>query len=65
MKAAEMTQLSDGALQDKLQELSKEAFNLRFQHATAQLQNSARIRTVRRDIARVRTLMRQRGQQEG
>lgn len=60
MKPAELRQLSDGALQDKVLELSKEAFNLRFQHATNQLENSARIRQVRRDIARTQTILRER-----
>jgi large subunit ribosomal protein L29 len=44
----------------RLKELSEELFKLRFQFATRQLTNTARIRTVRRDIARVRTLQRQR-----
>jgi large subunit ribosomal protein L29 len=44
----------------RLTELSEEMFRLRFQFATRQLTNTARIRTVRRDIARLRTLMRQR-----
>ena len=44
----------------RLQELSEELFKLRFQFATRQLTNTARIRTVRRDIARVKTLQRQR-----
>jgi large subunit ribosomal protein L29 len=44
----------------RLRELSEEMFKLRFQFATRQLTNTARIRTVRRDIARIRTLQRQR-----
>ena len=44
----------------RLRELSEEMFKLRFQFATRQLTNTARIRTVRRDIARVKTLQRQR-----
>jgi len=44
----------------RLSELSEELFRLRFQFATRQLTNTARIRTVRRDIARIRTLQRQR-----
>jgi large subunit ribosomal protein L29 len=44
----------------RLRELSEEMFKLRFQFATRQLTNTARIRTVRRDIARVRTIQRQR-----
>ena len=46
-------------LDDQLSQLKKEQFNLRFQVATSQLENSARIRQVRRDIARVKTLARQ------
>ena len=47
------------ALQDELLKLKKEQFNLRFQRATGQLENTARVRVVRRDIARVKTLARQ------
>jgi large subunit ribosomal protein L29 len=46
-------------LQDELVSLKKEQFNLRFQRATGQLENTSRVREVRRDIARVRTLQRQ------
>ena len=49
----------------RLRELSEELFKLRFQFATRQLTNTARIRTVRRDIARVKTLQRQRELAEG
>jgi len=44
------------ALQDELLKLKKEQFNLRFQRATGQLENTSRVRVVRRDIARVKTL---------
>lgn len=44
-------------LRDKLVELKKEAFNLRFQQATGQLENTARMRLVRRDVARVQTIL--------
>ncbi|MBW0005044.1 MAG: 50S ribosomal protein L29 [Hyphomicrobiales bacterium] len=47
------------ALQDELLKLKKEQFNLRFQRATGQLENTARVHVVRRDIARVKTLARQ------
>ena len=47
------------ALQDELLKLKKEQFNLRFQRATGQLENTSRVRVVRRDIARVKTLARQ------
>jgi large subunit ribosomal protein L29 len=46
-------------LQDELLSLKKEQFNLRFQRATGQLENTGRVREVRRDIARVKTLQRQ------
>ena len=46
------------ALQDELLKLKKEQFNLRFQRATGQLENTSRVRVVRRDIARVKTLAR-------
>ncbi|WP_085445312.1 50S ribosomal protein L29 [Magnetofaba australis] len=57
MKAAELKEMSDAALADQLKSLHQEAFNLRFQHATAQLENTARIRQVRRDIARITTVL--------
>jgi large subunit ribosomal protein L29 len=47
------------ALKDELLRLKKEQFNLRFQRATGQLENTSRVRVVRRDIARVKTLARQ------
>jgi large subunit ribosomal protein L29 len=55
MKASELRELSDEQLEDRLRELREELFNLRFQYATRQLTNTARIREVRRDIARVLT----------
>jgi large subunit ribosomal protein L29 len=51
--------LSQDQLQDELLGLKKEQFNLRFQRATGQLENTGRVREVRRDIARVKTLQRQ------
>jgi large subunit ribosomal protein L29 len=59
MKMAELVDLSTDELQRRLAELHEELFNLRFQYATRQLTNHARIRDVRRDIARINTLMRQ------
>ena len=53
MKASELRELTDEQLEDRLRELREELFNLRFQQATRQLTNTARIREVRRDIARV------------
>jgi large subunit ribosomal protein L29 len=60
MKAAELRDLSDEVLREKLRELQEELFNLRFQLATGQIENVGRIRTVRRDIARLKTVQRQR-----
>jgi large subunit ribosomal protein L29 len=61
MKAAELRDLADEELRAKLRELQEELFNLRFQLATGQIENVGRIRTVRRDIARLHTILRQRG----
>jgi large subunit ribosomal protein L29 len=60
MKAAELRDLSGEELRGKLRELQEELFNLRFQLATGQIENVGRIRTVRRDIARVKTIQHQR-----
>ena len=55
MKASEVRDFSPDQLDDELIKLKKEQFNLRFQKATGQLENTARIRQVRRDIARIKT----------
>ena len=55
---SDLTRFSADQLQDELVSLKKEQFNLRFQRATGQLENTSRVRVVRRDIARVRTLQR-------
>ncbi len=60
MHASELRDLSPTELEDKERELRAEFFNLRFQHATNQLDNPMRLRSVRRDIARVRTVLSQR-----
>ncbi len=57
MKISEFRANSDDELQDKVTDLKKEAFNLRFQKASGQLENTARERQVRRDIARVKTVL--------
>jgi large subunit ribosomal protein L29 len=59
MKAADVRQMTLDQLNDELLKLKKERFNLRFQRATGQLENTARVRTVRRDIARIMTIARQ------
>ena len=58
-RLSDLRALSADQLSDELISLKKEQFNLRFQGATSQLENVARVREVRRDIARVRTLQRQ------
>ena len=57
MKAEDIQQKTDDQLGDLLIDLRKEAFNLRFQKASGQLENTARMREVRRDIARVKTAL--------
>ncbi len=59
MKAAEFRDMSLDQLDDQLIKLKKEQFNLRFQAASGQLENTARVREVRRDIARVMTIAQQ------
>jgi large subunit ribosomal protein L29 len=56
MKAADARHMTVDQLDDELGKLKKEQFNLRFQRATGQLENTARVRQVRRDIARVTTI---------
>jgi large subunit ribosomal protein L29 len=56
MKAEDIRALSDDQITDELLKLKKEQFNLRFQDATGQLEKTARVRQVRRDIARIKTI---------
>ena len=56
MKAGDARALTPDQLSDELMKLKKEQFNLRFQRATGQLENTGRVREVRRDIARVKTI---------
>lgn len=58
MKASEIRELSDKELQEKLNDLKAELFNLRFQHAINQLDNPMRLNLVKKDIARVKTQIR-------
>ncbi len=60
MKVKEIVNLSDAELTAKLQELKTELFNLRFRHASGQLENPLSINLVKKDIARVYTVMRAR-----
>ena len=57
MNASELREKTPDQLRDQLVQLKKEAFNLRFQAASGQLENTARVKQVRRDIARVKTVM--------
>ena len=56
MKTADVRAMTLDQLEDEVLKLKKEAFNLRFQRATGQLENTARVRQVRRDIARMKTI---------
>jgi large subunit ribosomal protein L29 len=64
LKADEIRNLSQDEMTQKLAETREELFNLRFQHATGALENTARIAAVRRDVARLLTLQRAQGQEE-
>ena len=57
MDASELRDKTPDQLRDELANLKKEAFNLRFQAASSQLENTARVRVVRRDAARVKTIL--------
>lgn len=61
MKASEVHSLGDSELVERLKEARQEAFNLRLRNATGELENSARLGTSRRDVARLLTVARQRG----
>jgi large subunit ribosomal protein L29 len=65
MKVKELRQLSEGELLIKEKELHEELFNLRFQHATGQLDNVMRIPHVKRDIARVKTILKEKAPDKG
>lgn len=59
MKATDLRPKTNDELKNELGNLRKEAFNLRFQKATNQLENTARMRAVRRDVARIKTVLAQ------
>ena len=64
-KITEIRELSTEELQGRLRDLKQEGLNLRLQQATGQLENSARLRLVRRDVARVMTVLNERKRQAG
>jgi len=59
VKARELKEMSEAELRQKEKEFTEELFNLKFQHATGQLENTQRLPQVRKDLARVKTLLRQ------
>ena len=61
MTARELGELDDDALRDHIATARRDFFGLRMQHATGELDNTARLRTVKRDLARALTIARQRG----
>jgi large subunit ribosomal protein L29 len=63
MNATELRDKTPDQLREALVDLKKEAFNLRFQQATGQLENTARMRAVRRDAARVKTILNEKAAQ--
>lgn len=65
MKAKDLRHLSEGELLVKERELNEELFNLRFQQATGQLENVMRIPQVKRDIARVKTILKEKARDKG
>jgi large subunit ribosomal protein L29 len=65
MKAGDVRAKTDDELKTELNQLGKEVFNLRFQRASGQLENTARVRQVRRDIARIKTVLGQRSRKVG
>ena len=65
MKAGDVRAKTDDELKSELEQLSKEVFNLRFQKASGQLENTTRVRQVRRDIARIKTVIGERARKAG
>ena len=63
MKTEDLRAKTVDELNDEIDSLAKEAFNLRFQKASGQLENTARVRAVRRDMARVKTVLNQKAQE--
>ncbi|MBR9826909.1 MAG: 50S ribosomal protein L29 [Alphaproteobacteria bacterium] len=64
LSAVDVRAMTDDQLSDKVAELKKEQFNLRFQQATGQMENTARFGKIRRDVARIRTVQNERKLQQ-
>mgnify|MGYP003425842788 FL=1 len=62
MKAADIRNLKTAEINQKIAELKAELFNLRFQHAVGQLENTARLRTIKKTIAQMKTIITERGE---
>jgi len=65
MKPKDLRLLSEGELLEKAKELNEELFNLRFQHATGQLENVMRVPQVKKDIARLKTILKEKALNKG
>jgi large subunit ribosomal protein L29 len=65
MKSKDLRLLSEGELLEKAKELNEELFNLRFQHATGQLENVMRVPQVKKDIARLKTILKEKALNKG
>jgi large subunit ribosomal protein L29 len=65
MKAKDLRLLNEGELLEKERGLNEELFNLRFQHATGQLENVMRVPQVKRDIARVKMILKEKAREKG
>jgi large subunit ribosomal protein L29 len=65
VKAGDVRAKTDDELKSELEQLGKEVFNLRFQKASGQLENTTRVRQVRRDIARIKTVIGERARKAG
>lgn len=59
MELSKIREMTDAELNDELNRMKKDLFNLRFQHVTGQLENPVQMRNTKRDIARVKTIMRE------
>jgi large subunit ribosomal protein L29 len=59
MKARELRELSDDELQSKEEELKDQLFKLKFQHALGQLENAMKLKSIKKDIARIKTILRE------
>lgn len=65
MKATEIRELSDEELKNKESELKDQLFKLKFQHALGQLENAVKLKTVKKDIARIKTILTEKSKDKG